>query len=197
MKKPPEVISDLDWDFDTVPDNEWVAQRMSRGKPRLPWKRGPVAWEIAQRADSILETLKASRRGFYSLRRTAKLLGISTQPVRDWIRLGYLKREGPRGQIAKGGLDRFLGDLEKRAEPFDPRNYLERIPRTYPFKKLGRVRFEWPKGRDALKPSELATLAGCHPSLVIKAIRCRKLRGRRRSPCRFEISKAAWHNAWF
>jgi hypothetical protein len=180
--------------------DQWSHEKFAwkrKGKPRLPWKRGPVAWEIAQRADSILETLNGSRRGFYSLRRTAKLLGISTQPVRDWIRLGYLKCEGPRGWIAKGELGRVLGDLEQRAEPFDPRNYLERIPRKYSFRKLGRVRFVWPKDRKTLNPKELAALAGCHPSLVIKAIRCGNLRGRRRSPRRWEVSKRAWDNAWF
>jgi hypothetical protein len=170
---------------------------MRRGRPRLPWKRGPRAWEIAQRAHSIFETLNASRRGFYSLRRTAKLLGISTQPVRDWIRLGHLKREGPRGQIAKGELGRFLGELERRAEFFEPWNYLDRFPPTRPFKKLGRVRFVWPKDRKALNPSELAALAGCHPSLVLKAIRSGELRGRRRTPCRVEVSRQAWFNAWF
>jgi len=165
---------------------------MRRGKPRLPWKRGPRACEIAQRADSILETLNASRRGFYSLRRTAKLLGVSTQPVRDWIRLGHLKREGPRGQIAKGELLRFLVWLQQRAELFDSLNYLERLPQIYPFGKLRDASFEWPKDRKALNPRELAALTGCHPSLVLKAIHEGRLRARHRSPCRWEVSKHAW-----
>jgi len=87
------------------------------GKPRLPWKRGPRAWEIAQRADSIMAALHASRRGFYSLRKAAKLLGVSTQPVRDWIRLNHLKRDGPRQQISRGELKRFVHELTKRAKP--------------------------------------------------------------------------------
>lgn len=168
---------------------------MSRRKPRLPWKRGPRAWEIAQRADSILETLHASRRGFYSLRRTAKLLGISTQPLRDWIRLGYLKREGPRGQIAKGELLRFLVWLQQRAEQFDSLIYQQRLPQTYPFRKLSYASFVWPKDRKALNPQELAALTGCHPSLVLKAIHEGRLRARHRSPCRWEVSKHAWFNS--
>jgi hypothetical protein len=166
------------------------------GKPRLPWKRGPVAWEIAQRADSILETLNASRRGFYSLRRAAKLLGISTQPVRDWIRLGHLKRAGPRGRIARGELGRFVGEMERRAEFFEPENYLERLPHTYPFKKLSRSSIVWPKGRKTLNPMELAGLIGCHPSLVLKALHCGRLHGRRRTSCRWEVSKNAWRSAF-
>jgi hypothetical protein len=155
-----------------------------------------VAWEIVQRADSIFETLNASRRGFYSLRRTAKLMGISTQPVRDWIRLGHLKREGPRGQIERGEIERFIGWLERRAEPFDPYNYLERLPAAYSFKKLYAADFEWPKGRKALNPRELAALTGCHPSLILKAIRKGRLRARHRSPYRWEVSKHAWLNAF-
>jgi len=92
-----------------------------------------------------------------------------------------LKREGPRGQIVRGELGRFVGWLEERAGRFGPENYLERLPPTYPFKKLGRVCFVWPKDRKTLNPKELAVLTGCHPSLVIKAIRCGKLRGRCRT----------------
>jgi len=168
---------------------------MRRGKPRLPWKRGPRAWEIAQRADLILETLNTSRRGFYSLRRTAKLLGISTQPVRDWIRLGQLKRDGPRKQVAKVEIERFVRDLKRRAEPYETKNYAQRFPKTHLFKKLSYASFVWPKGRKRLTPKELAVLAGCHPSLLIKAIRCRRLSGCHRSPHRWEITERAWINA--
>jgi hypothetical protein len=40
--------SDLDWNFDNVPDNELIARRMRRGKPGLPWKRDPAAWKNKQ-----------------------------------------------------------------------------------------------------------------------------------------------------
>ena len=145
------------------------------GKPRLPWKRGPRAYEIAQRAGFILETLNASRRGFYSLRRTAELLDISTQPVRDWIRLDQMKRDGPRQQISTRELKRFLGVLIERAEPFDPGKYLDRIEwnrkvPSRPWHKLRWTSFKWPKEENELTPSQLAELIGCHPSLIRKAI---------------------------
>ena len=168
---------------------------MRRRRPRLPWKRGPAAWKIRLAADEIKIRISAEQRNFFSLRKAARLLNVSTQPVRDWIRLGYLKREGPRGQIARGELERFVGWLEERAESFDPLNYVERIPPTWPFKKLGRVRFEWPKDRKALNPRELAVLTGCHPSLVLKAIHSGTLHGRFRSPCRREVTRQAWLNA--
>lgn len=167
---------------------------MRRGKPRLPWKRGPVAWKIKLEADEIKIRITGEKRNFFSLRKAARLLNVSTQPVRDWIRFGYLKREGPRGQIAKGELLRFLVWLQQRAELFDSMNYLERLPQAYPFRKLRCASFEWPKGRKALNPRELAALTGCHPSLVLKAIRERRLRARHRSPCRWEVSKHAWFN---
>ena len=166
------------------------------GKPRLPWKRGPHAWEIAQRADAILETLNAGRRGFYSLRRTAKVLGVSTQPVRDWIRLGQLERDGLRRQISRAELGRFIYELINRAKPFDPRNYEQRLPYAYPYKKLSRASFVWPQNRPALNPKEIAALIGCHPSLVLRAIHSDWLPGRRRSPCRFEVTKQAWRNTF-
>jgi|ERR1035437_1141333 hypothetical protein len=169
---------------------------MRRDKPRLPWKRGPAAWKIKLDADEIKIRLGMEKRNFFSLRRVARLLSVSTQPVRDWIRLGYLKREGPRGQIARGELGRFVGWLAERAESFEPENYFQRFPLTFPFKKLGDVHFSWPKESNALKPSELATLAGCHPSLVLQAIHYGRLRGRRRSPGRWEVSKHAWRNAF-
>jgi len=169
---------------------------MRRGKPRLPWKRGPAAWNIKLDADEIRIRLSAENRNFFSLRRAAWILRVSTQPVRDWIRLGYVQREGPRGQIARSELERFVGWLEERAEPFDTMNYLERIPLIRPFQKMRRAHFEWPKGRKALNPRELAALTGCHPSSVLKAIYSGALHGRRRSPRRWEVSRRAWHEAW-
>jgi hypothetical protein len=167
------------------------------GKPGLPWKRGPAAWKIASNSEEIKIQLYVQPRKFLSLRKTAKLFGVSTQPIRDWVRLGHLKREGPRRQIALGELERFIGWLKKRAEPFDPQNYLERLPLITPFQKLRRAQFVWPKDRNALNPQELAALAGCHPSLILKAIHCGRLHGRHRSPCRFEVTRQAWQSRWF
>ena len=135
------------------------------GKPRLPWKRGPAAWEVACASDDIKNRLRAQPRKFLSLRRTAKLLGISTQPVRDWNRMGHLKREGPRRQIALAELERFIEWLERRAKPFSTENYTERfVLKTgrypYPFQTLSRAQFIWPKGQNTLTPQELAELIG-------------------------------------
>jgi hypothetical protein len=185
---------ELEWD-----DPYWkkLPAKKGKGRPRLPWKRGPVAWKIESDADEIKIRISAEKRKFFSLRKTARLLNVSTQPVRDWIRLGYLKRDGPRGQIAASELVRFVGWLEERAERFDPRNYLERFPPMWQFKKLGRLQWEWPKDRKALHPRELAKLAGCHPSLILKAIHSGFLRARHRTPCRFEITRQNWLKAYF
>ena len=169
---------------------------MRRRKPKLPWKRGPAAWKIKSDADEIKIRLGAEKRNFFSLRRAARLLNVSTQPIRDWIRLGYLKREGPRGQIAKGELGRFIGWLEEHAEPFDPLNYLERIPPTFPFQELSSSCFVWPKGRANLKPSELAAIINCHPSLIVKAIRCGRLHMRHQTGRHCKISKRIWRNSF-
>ena len=170
------------------------------GKPRLPWKRGPVAFEIALRAEVIKARLADHPRSFLSLRETSKILGISTQPVRDWVRLGHLKREGPRSQFARTELERFVGWLEERAERFDSSNYLERIQRhrtvPMPWHKLATAQFKWPKGRDLLTPSELAALIGCHPSLILKAIAAGQVNAHRRTRCRWGISRRDWRRAF-
>jgi hypothetical protein len=168
-----------------------------RGSPRLPWKRGPVAWQVSCRADEILGELAACPRRFLSLRRAARFLGISTQPLRDWIQRGDLKRDGPRLQIHKDELRRFVKLLQERAEPFDSNRYFERLHRKrkrppYRFEKLLSARIDWPKGRKGLTPKEYARLVRCHPSLVLTAIREHVLHARRRTPCRWEIIKPRW-----
>jgi hypothetical protein len=104
-----------------------TARRRRPGRPRLPWKRGPAAWEVAKRAEEILELLSSNKRRFLSLRRAASILGISTQPLRDWTQRGYIRRNGPRLQYGKDELCRFVKLLEKRATPFGPHGYLERL----------------------------------------------------------------------
>jgi hypothetical protein len=168
-------------------------------KPKLPWKRGPRAYQIAQRAEEIFERLNHDRRGFCSLRRTAKVLGVSTQPVRDWIRLGYLKRDGPRDQISRAGIESFVWMLVEKAEAFDPLNYLNRIERnrktpSWPWRKFATANFIWPKERDMLKATELAKLIGCHPSLITKAIKAGRVHGFRPTPRRWAIKRRTWKN---
>jgi hypothetical protein len=169
------------------------------GKPKLPWKRGPAAWKIASHSEEIKTRLHAQPRHFLSLRRTAKIFGVSTQPIRDWIRLGHLKREGPRRQIALDELERFIGWLDRRAEPFLDENYTRRFIRKTgehpsPFQTLKHAQFIWPKGQNTLTPRKLAELIGCHPSLITKAIyahRCMRL-GRWNSHSRRKITRDSW-----
>src|ERR1700722_7547472 len=98
-----------------------------RSSPRLPWKRGPVAWGIRLRADRIRETLSNCRARFFSLRKAARILGISTQPLRDWLRRGGVKSDGSRQQFSKTEVLRFLTRLEERAEPYDMEVRFERF----------------------------------------------------------------------
>lgn len=174
--------------------------KIGRSRPRLPWKRGPVAWEIACRAEEILDHLSTSSKSFFSLRRTAKILGISTQPLRDWVRLGYIAREGPRDQFAKADVRKLVSLFAERAEPFDPRLNLNRIysvyRRPYPFDKLRSARLIWPRAVPVMSPAELARAIGCHPSTIIKAILKREVRGHRRTLYRWEIKRKRWDIAF-
>ena len=174
---------------------------MRKSSPRLPWKRGPIAWKIRQSADDLLIGIQAHPCEFFSLREAAKALKVSTQPLRDWIKRGQLDRGGPRMQISRRELIRFVDWLRQRAEAFDPQRYSERLyskdgMRPFPFSKLRRSQFSWPKGSAALAPKEIAALVGCHPSLVIKAIQRGLLRGRNRTRCRWEITRQAWSSAF-
>ena len=170
-------------------------------KPRLPWKRGPAAWHVKCRSDQILAQLAVTTRPFLTLRAAARLFGLSTQPLRDWLARGYLRRTGPRLRLSLPELRRFVQWLANRAEPFAESNYQDRFcdPQghpPYPFKKLTTTSIVWPKRRPALTPSELAALVGCHPSLIVKAIQTGTLRARRRTPRRWTITRRAWTNAF-
>jgi len=167
----------------------------------LPWKRGPAAWNIKLDVEEIKMRLAAQKRNFFSLRQAAKILGVSTQPIRDWIRLKYLKREGLRGQITKSEFERFLKWLVERAKPFSLWNYADRLLRSptrpaYLFHTLGRAEFVWPKERKTLTPRELAGLIGCHHTLIIKAIHHKPWLAKRKSPGRWEITRHRWENTF-
>ena len=170
------------------------------GRPRLPWKRGPVAWKVVRQAEEVRERLKLFPKPSASLRTAARLLGVSMQPVRDWVRLGYLNRAGPRRRILKSEMERFLEWLVCRAEPFSFEHHPNRFTRDGKgpparFHTLGEARFSWPKGCKSLTPTELAALIGCHPSLIIKAIHyCYSIYrlGHHKTPCRWIITKRAW-----
>jgi hypothetical protein len=167
----------------------------------LPWKRGPAAWQVAIRAEQILHGIKKCPRRFQSLRKAAALLGLSTQPLRDWIKRGYLQRGGQRYQISNEELSRFVIWLKQRAKPYDPEKYVERFysdegQPLWRFGKLESARFAWPKGRDALRPKELSDRIGCHSSLIVRAISAGRVFAERRSPHRWEITKGAWRHAF-
>ena len=168
-----------------------------RRSARLPWRRGPVAWRVALRANEIRDELGRQSRQFLSLRATARLFGISTQPLRDWLKRRNVRRDGPRKQFSTCELTRFLGWLQARAQPFTTDRYLLRLNHSngrppLPFDKLSSARFVWPRGRPALTPNELSQRIGCHSSLIIKAINAREVRARRRTAFRWEITRNAW-----
>lgn len=172
-----------------------------KSSPRLPWKRGPAAWGVATRAEGIRLKLSQEKKCFFSLRKTARILGVSTQPVRDWTKRGYLNHSGERHLYHKNEITRFVEWLCKRSSPFESDQYLERIYRksdqpVYPFRKLRSSRFIWPKYRGALTPRELSELVGCHPSLIVKAIQAGEVQGERKTNYRWEITRRAWSNSF-
>ena len=123
----------------------------------------------------ILVKLNRDPEAFYSLRKAAQVLGISTQPLRDWHQDGWVAK-GPKGlKFPAAELRRFVQWLARYAKPFKMQERVRRfckrgqpVPRA--FDKLRQASFSWPKGRKSLRPAELATLMGCHPSLVTKAL---------------------------
>ncbi len=178
--------------------------QLRRNRKRLPWKRGPIAWDIAQRADLILTQLRDPQechRPWLSLRASARLLGVSTQPLRDWIGRGQLTRDHPR-RIALVELERFVGWLRDKAEPYveDPLDRIYGINRgPTQFGKLSEARFEWPTGRPFLTTGELAELAGCHRTLILKAIQQGWINTQQRNRYGrqwWRISRQAWRAAF-
>ena len=173
---------------------------MDTARNQRPWECGPVAYEVASRAGVIAECIAREPQRFLSLRAVARLLGVSTQPVRDWIQAGHLHRSGPQNRLSREELRRFVRWLDLNAVEFyddrEARFHAKRRREPRPFDKLRHARFFWPKGRKALAPVELAKLVGCHPSLILRAIGCKQLRGHPRSPCRSEATLDAWRDAF-
>ena len=141
----------------------------------------------------------AQPRRFLGLRRAARLLGLSTRPLRDWIAGGWLRRDADRGRITRDELVRFVQWLGAEARPFQDyrvaRLHARRGPPPRRFGKLLDSGLSWPVGVAGLTPPELARLAGCHRSLVWRALCEGVLPGRRRSPRRWVIPREAWHRA--
>ena len=187
----------------TTTDSPIPGPTQRRAKPRLPWKRGPAAGRVVAQVGEVRARLAATRRNFFSLRRAATLLGLSLQPVRDWVRQGYLKRAGPRGQVPKSELRRFVDWLADRAEPFSYAGHTARLTRgldrpKYSFQKVKEARLSWPRGRETLTPLELADLIGCHPSFIRRALRDHWQRWIRRGqpPDRWRITRRKWQNTF-
>ena len=173
------------------------AKSNSRKPSKRPWKHGPVAWEVAQRADPILATLAASPKRFLSLRQTALLLGVSTQPVRDWLEAGLLESSGPRKQIPATAVEALVTSFQKHARPYEMKQRLDRLrePSTAPpgkYDKLLKADFKWPSKKIPLSPVDLARLAGCHSSLIRRAIHSGALPATRSSPHRWKIGRGDW-----
>lgn len=176
---------------------------MKRPKPsKRPWLQGPVAWQIAEDAAAILTRLEQNPKRFLSLRQAAAMLGISTQPVRDWLRSGLLQASGPRQRIPVTALTELVQSFQQDARPYPMQQRLPRLwapnPRALhlrapqPFGKLWMAAFVWPSKRPALRPPELAKLIGCHPSLILKAIHAGALWARHPSPHRWEVTRRNW-----
>ena len=171
-----------------------------RKKGLAPWHRGPAAFAIRCRADDILERLAALPETHLSLRRTAAVLGVSTQPLRIWHRDGWLNK-GPAGRkFPVEELRRFVLSLKRYAKPHEMRERLRRfgrikakgqpLPRAWD--TLRQASFKWPKGRD-LTPREVAERVGCSASLVTKAIEAGFLQAYRPGRVRWRITKRDWN----
>ena len=174
---------------------------MDAARNQRPWECRPLAYEVACRAEVIAECGEREPQRFLSLRSVARLLGVSTQPVSDWIEAGHLHRSGRQNRVSREELRRFVRGLDLNAVEFDDvreaRFHAKRRREPRPFDKLRNARFFWRKGRKALAPVEQAKLVGCHPSLILRAIGCKQLRGRPRWPCRSEVTLDAWRDAFF
>lgn len=172
---------------------------------KAPWHRGPTAFAIGSRSNEIMERLAGLSETHLSLRRTAEVLGISTQPLRVWYREGWIKK-GPAGRkFPVDELKRFVLWLKRYAKPEDMRQRVRRfskikgkhqpLPRAWDL--LRKASFEWPKGQATLTPSQLAALVGCSPSLVTKAIEDQYLDADRPGRVHWHISKRQWNRRGF
>lgn len=158
-------------------------------------RRGPAIWRVWDRRQEIDQQLKAAPPFFFSLRKAAAVLGVSTQPLRDWVRDGLLRSSGQRLSFSKADLQSFLRRLAKEMANQEWKHREDRLVaerRRRPPSKLRRAEFDWPRGRAALTPAELAALVGCHPSLIRKMLDKGQLQRSLRRRGRFEITRQAW-----
>lgn len=163
--------------------------------------RGPAAWGVASDHGRILAILAAEKKPFVGLRRTAYIMAVSHHTLLGWEKRGLIVRVRSR---AGGEHPKFrVSDLTRMIELMRDRDLDYPSPisrlgkcRAYPFDILAGSSFAWPRSERALTPKGIAERAGCHPSTIIRAIVAGRVKGKRRSPKRWEIRRADWDRAF-
>lgn len=162
--------------------------------------RGPAAWDVAQDHDRILWVLKGLNRPYLSLRRTAGVFGASHHTLLDWEKSGLISRvrskaTGVNPKFKVSDLIRLTELLRDRVVDYP--SPVERFgnKRVWPFSIFGKS-FPWACSEKSLTPSQIASRIGCHPSTVVRAIVWGVVRGRRRTPKRWEIRRTDWQRAF-
>ena len=162
--------------------------------------RGPAAWCIARDHERILFRLSCLKRPYLSLRGAVRVLGVSHHTLLDWEKSGLFCRvrsraAGVHPKYRVGDLVRFIELL--RDKPLAYPSPVARFgrKRTWPFAVLGKS-FSWAASEKSLTPCEIAVRIGCHPSTVVRAIVCGEVRGRRRTPKRWEVRRMDWQRAF-
>lgn len=162
--------------------------------------RGPAAWSVGRDHERILWALTSLKGPFLGLRKTVRLFGVSHHTLLDWEKSGLLCRVRSR---AAGVYPKFrIGDLVRFVELLRDKPLAYPSPvarfggkRTWPFAVLGKS-FAWAASEKSLTPCEIAVRIGCHPSTVVRAIVGGEVRGRRRTPKRWEIRRLDWQKAF-
>src|SRR3569623_2128202 len=104
-------------------------------------------------APELLEEMAGIVQTHLSLRETARLLCISTQPLREWHRDGWI-RKGPKGlKFPVEEIRRFVLHLQRYAKPYDMRGRYGRFhlkrgkdqPLPGAWSKLKKAEIQWPK----------------------------------------------------
>jgi len=158
---------------------------------------GPAVWGVAKDHERILAILAAEKRPFVGLRRAAYIMVLSHHTLLTWEKRGLIVRVRSR---AAGAHPKFrVSDLTRMVEQMRDRDldYPSPISRlgkrqAYLFEILARSSFAWPRSEKALTPKVIAERAGCHPSTIIRAIVAGRVKGRNRSPMRWEIRRSDW-----
>lgn len=168
---------------------------------------GPAAFDLASRASFVLAELGQQKRAFIGLRRAAKVLRVSHHTLLLWRNRGLIRREfipvHPGSPLSRPHPKYRVSDLVKLVELIGERVQVRPSPvlrfgnqPKAPFAVLADSKFEWQRNEKALSPREIANQIGCHPSTIIRAIMSENVRGRRRTPRRWEIRRSDWKSAF-